>query len=128
MCIDTMKSLSADYMQTVAIFEQRIADLRAELTTTHNAMQVYRIRRRIASLQTAINDMRHTAYICSHYYDKPRAGQVKQNIRQKTTKKQRFRASGYGNPSPAAVSRRGDSDDAAVSTIRAVLLRRHDAT
>lgn len=130
---DEMQSLSAEYMQTVQQYEQRITELREQLRTTGNAMQAYRLRRRIAALQAVVNDLRATAHRCAHYYDRPRSSNevMTYSRRTQTTqsrRRQRFRRSGYGSPTPAAAMRSGDFDKPAISSFCAVLLRESNAT
>lgn len=129
-----MRRLSADYLNTVAQYERRIAELRDQLRSTRGAMQCYRLRKRITALQVAVNDMRYNAHVCATYYDKASnylldevKTSAKQTQKQPCKTKKRFSIGGYGLPSPAAAGRSRNADKLSISSFCAVLLGESDA-
>ena len=126
--MSTLADLAEEYLENVAVIEQRIAELKSLERRTSSCEERIRLRRRIQKLYTMAGEGRQLAFQMQHYYDRPEEGAyVRKPEQHKTRKRVKFRQSGYGAPTPALAVHGRNAHAAPISGLRAQLSRGHAA-
>lgn len=122
----SLEDMAQEYLENVAVIEQRIAELQVQERHTVSCEERLRLRRRIQKLYTMAGEGRQLAFEMQHYYDKPEEGgtaYVKQPHTTKKPKRKKFSRSGYGAPTPALAVHGRNAHAAPISGLRAQLSR-----
>ena len=126
----TLEEIAQEYLANVAVIEQRIRELEELERCAKNNEEQRKLRRRIYKLYVMAGEGRQLAFQMQHYYDKPNEGgdvYVRKPQQPHKPKRERFRQSGYGAPTPALAMHGGNTHTAPISGLRAQLSRRHAA-